>query len=159
MQVQDGQCAGCGADFARYRDNVDHCHVTGWVRGLLCDSCNARMAAVDREGLEGAPWMLVNYVTDTPTGHGRWDQSERALGMPTSVHVPQHEVAEGNGTGYALWILVSNLFDIVIAVALLFWWSNLPDSRQGDGWPTVALIVGLGLIFLSWRNLRNLFCA
>lgn len=36
-ESQAGGCAICGAPHALC---VDHCHSTGVVRGLLCDSCN-----------------------------------------------------------------------------------------------------------------------
>jgi len=38
---QMGCCAICNASATRERKLfVDHCHVTGRVRGLLCDNCN-----------------------------------------------------------------------------------------------------------------------
>lgn len=41
--AQDGKCAICeatrGSDTAEYLC-VDHCHETGAIRGLLCNSCN-----------------------------------------------------------------------------------------------------------------------
>jgi hypothetical protein len=42
---QDDCCAICGAEFlfdvgVTYAPNIDHCHVTGRVRGLLCGKCN-----------------------------------------------------------------------------------------------------------------------
>lgn len=45
---QGGVCAICGAipDIHRHgisRLAIDHCHVTGKVRGLLCNNCNAGM--------------------------------------------------------------------------------------------------------------------
>ncbi len=36
---QEGKCAVCREAFDN-RPNVDHCHTTGAVRGLLCRSCN-----------------------------------------------------------------------------------------------------------------------
>jgi hypothetical protein len=45
-QEQNNQCALCGVDPSDKRHNgrgrlaVDHCHVTGRVRGLLCTTCN-----------------------------------------------------------------------------------------------------------------------
>jgi len=48
LDRQGGVCAVCGKDElsahgrtgTRFRLSVDHCHVTGRVRGLLCQSCN-----------------------------------------------------------------------------------------------------------------------
>ncbi len=50
LAKQDGRCAICRTDSPRTRGNahehhgqifaVDHCHVTGAVRGLLCITCN-----------------------------------------------------------------------------------------------------------------------
>lgn len=37
--AQGGKCAVCGKAQERAFD-VDHCHATGCVRGLLCTSCN-----------------------------------------------------------------------------------------------------------------------
>ena len=37
---QAGVCAVCGAPPRKRALNVDHCHMTGAVRGLLCDACN-----------------------------------------------------------------------------------------------------------------------
>lgn len=41
LQEQGGMCAICGnPDALQRRLAVDHCHVTGKVRGLLCTECN-----------------------------------------------------------------------------------------------------------------------
>lgn len=40
---QNGVCAICSCEPPKHwkkRLNVDHCHTTGKVRGLLCDACN-----------------------------------------------------------------------------------------------------------------------
>ena len=38
LQAQEGLCASCGDKLDG--PHVDHCHVTGKVRGILCASCN-----------------------------------------------------------------------------------------------------------------------
>jgi hypothetical protein len=47
LQSQDGRCAICGTDEPGHVENrlfdVDHDHVTGKVRGLLCQHCNMGM--------------------------------------------------------------------------------------------------------------------
>mgnify|MGYP003393033431 CR=1 FL=1 len=46
LRVQDNRCAICKDDFfssLTKRPEVDHCHDTGKVRGLLCKECNLRV--------------------------------------------------------------------------------------------------------------------
>ncbi|WP_113701923.1 endonuclease VII domain-containing protein [Nonomuraea lactucae] len=62
FQAQNGVCAVCRGpqvEFRRFLD-VDHCHATGRVRGLLCGTCNAALGAVndDPELLEA----LAAYI-------------------------------------------------------------------------------------------------
>lgn len=56
LSEQGGACALCPRSVTpedRHELLVDHCHRTGWVRGLLCSSCNLAMAAIDR----GDEWI------------------------------------------------------------------------------------------------------
>lgn len=46
--AQGGVCAICGQARA-YRLNVDHCHKSGLVRGLLCRLCNGRLLTAARD--------------------------------------------------------------------------------------------------------------
>jgi hypothetical protein len=39
-------CEACGEE--SHSPVEDHCHTHGWVRGILCRLCNARMAVIDR---------------------------------------------------------------------------------------------------------------
>ena len=58
---QKGLCAICKKSNKRL--TVDHCHTTGKVRGLLCDSCNGALGRLgdDIEGLERA----IQYLKGT----------------------------------------------------------------------------------------------
>lgn len=40
LQAQGGVCAACGSPPGERNFDVDHNHVTGAVRGLLCHNCN-----------------------------------------------------------------------------------------------------------------------
>jgi hypothetical protein len=42
LSKQGGVCAACGTPPKRYL-HVDHDHITGEVRGLLCNNCNAAL--------------------------------------------------------------------------------------------------------------------
>ena len=42
VDAQDGHCAICG-DNVRDRPNLDHCHDTGFIRGVLCTACNSML--------------------------------------------------------------------------------------------------------------------
>ena len=51
MKEQGGACAICRRDFSamklRRQPSIDHCHASGRVRGILCQRCNLRLAALD----------------------------------------------------------------------------------------------------------------
>ena len=69
LAFQDGRCAICKTDKPGGRNNrlqVDHCHKTGRVRGLLCWGCNKAlgMAGDDLTGI----LRFVRYLLP-------WDQS------------------------------------------------------------------------------------
>ena len=64
LAAQGGGCAICKGKRTGNLD-VDHCHKTGLVRGLLCRRCNRRLlpAAQDRvDRLESA----IQYLNDPP---------------------------------------------------------------------------------------------
>lgn len=50
LMAQGGVCATCDSPPGRRRLCIDHDHVTGEVRGLLCNPCNLAIAAIDRHG-------------------------------------------------------------------------------------------------------------
>jgi hypothetical protein len=44
LKKQNNRCAICGNEpHTKRKLCVDHCHVTGNIRGLLCDSCNTAL--------------------------------------------------------------------------------------------------------------------
>lgn len=55
---QNGRCAWCGDD--RVRLVEDHCHDTGFIRGLLCNGCNIQ------EGTSAGPAWNGWREGDTP---------------------------------------------------------------------------------------------
>lgn len=67
LRLQDGKCkiCGIGLDFKSpqkmYKPHVDHDHMTGYVRGILCLTCNTGlgMFADNPELLSKA----INYLS------------------------------------------------------------------------------------------------
>jgi hypothetical protein len=61
---QDGRCAICGEPERARRLGVDHCHVTGRVRGLLCRNCNSGLGHFrDRPSFISS---AIQYLSSTP---------------------------------------------------------------------------------------------
>lgn len=65
MERQNDHCAICGVDFNDYDGiiGVDHCHITGIVRGILCNSCNHGLGCFkdSRQNLNSAICYLDKY--------------------------------------------------------------------------------------------------
>jgi hypothetical protein len=60
-QAQGGRCAICLQEPAEGKSlHVDHCHVSGVVRGLLCHQCNWYLGKVD--SVPGLLTRLVAYA-------------------------------------------------------------------------------------------------
>lgn len=59
LAEQGGRCAICGTEEPGSRQwNVDHCHETGRVRGLLCTACNTGIGH-----LRDDPGILLSAMT------------------------------------------------------------------------------------------------
>lgn len=72
FHLQRGLCAVCGDVLIHDRQrgvNVDHCHRTGRIRGLLCHYCNKAAGLVrDRPAIAAA---LAAYLRNTSDGSWR----------------------------------------------------------------------------------------
>ena len=82
LLAQGGKCQICSKVFsAEVRVNVDHDHESGATRGLLCTSCNTRLAVV-----ENSPeWILlaIAYLKS----HGSWcAASAKPKAPPANSH-------------------------------------------------------------------------
>jgi hypothetical protein len=65
---QEGACGICRRPF-RGTPHIDHCHLTGWVRGLLCRGCNPGLGSFDNNPafmVDAAIYMQswVEYLID-----------------------------------------------------------------------------------------------
>jgi hypothetical protein len=65
LELQGGKCAICRARPRSKRLAVDHSHVTGEVRGLLCSRCNAELLTFAKHDPE-VLWNGYIYLTTPP---------------------------------------------------------------------------------------------
>jgi|WetSurMetagenome_2_1015567.scaffolds.fasta_scaffold15368_6 hypothetical protein len=63
IKNQMGRCAICSGVFSnKNRPEVDHCHLTGKVRGILCTFCNSMLGyAKDRIDVLQKATVYLNY--------------------------------------------------------------------------------------------------
>ncbi len=47
---QGNRCKLCSISFDEKKPNIDHCHTTGRVRGILCPQCNIRLGYLETRG-------------------------------------------------------------------------------------------------------------
>ena len=61
----NNKCAICHQEHKRRPLNVDHCHTTGKVRGLLCDKCNMALGLLNdsKELINNLGKYLDAYLT------------------------------------------------------------------------------------------------
>ena len=65
LRKQHGRCGICGLDGWKMHFYVDHDHVTGRVRGLLCAGCNTLVGLVERmPGLVTLAQEYLHAVTE-----------------------------------------------------------------------------------------------
>lgn len=48
LSLQDGKCAICNTEFIK-RPHIDHDHITGKIRGLLCSVCNTGLGIYENK--------------------------------------------------------------------------------------------------------------
>lgn len=62
LAAQGGVCAVCsGNDWGRRGDNLDHCHATDRVRGILCQKCNTTLGRLD-DNAEGVRKWCARFL-------------------------------------------------------------------------------------------------
>jgi hypothetical protein len=68
--AQIGLCAICQEPMTKPR--LDHCHVTGFVRGALCNSCNVKLGWFEKRRKE-----IENYLAQAAP-FAAWTRAEIA---------------------------------------------------------------------------------
>jgi hypothetical protein len=63
LETQNFRCAACGTDLTVLSSkniHVDHCHVTGHIRGILCHGCNTALGLMRND--TGLILRLASYL-------------------------------------------------------------------------------------------------
>lgn len=80
LGVQGRACATCDdTDPLMIGLKLDHCHHCGWIRGLLCHSCNGGLGVLDRDPAEWSN-LTNSSLRTTPEIHDRrWEYARRPV--------------------------------------------------------------------------------
>ena len=81
LRKQCGMCAICGTTLPggdRKRLSVDHNHITGRIRGLLCQQCNNYLGHIGER--LGAAQSLINYILEDKNASS-YNDEERETGL------------------------------------------------------------------------------
>lgn len=63
LKTQDFRCKICDSRFTdSLKPKIDHCHKTGKVRGVLCNTCNTGLGHIEREGFLDKAIMYLRKV-------------------------------------------------------------------------------------------------
>ena len=62
LQKQNNKCKICLVEFSNVTPNIDHCHTTNKVRGILCGGCN-RGLGIFRDDIELLT-KAINYLEE-----------------------------------------------------------------------------------------------
>jgi hypothetical protein len=85
LTTQGGTCALCPV----YPRNVDHCHKTGRIRGLLCDSCNWRLVGFDNEIWHAKAEVYLASYNEAGGHHSQENSRAISLGKPAQISLGQ----------------------------------------------------------------------
>lgn len=55
LESQEGKCAICDEKFEKNAAQIDHCHETGKLRGILCLSCNTGLGHYEK-------WIKSGFI-------------------------------------------------------------------------------------------------
>lgn len=76
LEAQDFKCAICRASLQGKPANLDHCHDTGEVRGMLCGWCNRSISIHSTEKLR----LMLDYAENPPARLFPFDSDLGVLG-------------------------------------------------------------------------------
>ena len=67
LEAQEYRCGICGCDITSESKNIDHNHITGETRGLLCQSCNRRLGSFEKFEDEIKDYLLMHQERPSRT--------------------------------------------------------------------------------------------
>lgn len=63
LAESNDKCQLCGKEKAKNRAlNIDHCHLTGNIRGVLCSGCNTSLSAIENAMDNNLFFKFLDYL-------------------------------------------------------------------------------------------------
>lgn len=69
LEIQDHKCFLCGGNDIMINLSIDHNHITGEARGLLCQGCNMAVGIFEKKGHYRSEWhedKIKKYIENPP---------------------------------------------------------------------------------------------
>jgi hypothetical protein len=102
IALQGNACAICRLPFTETLPSVDHCHLVGDARGLLCGDCNVGIGLLREQHFDAAVRYLLDPPAFRPTPDAAQDDVASEAPLGKVKRLCEYDLSEGQYLG--LWV-------------------------------------------------------